>query len=79
MFGLPNSSGYNRIKETIMYVCICHAISEKDLKNLKINGKIGARELAALGLGESCGSCLQQAIDLLSDNRPQTAHKPKSK
>lgn len=50
-----------------MYICICHAITEKDIK--KAVGK-GASSIAQLSevtmLGTHCGCCTQHAHQVLN-------------
>lgn len=47
-----------------MYVCICHAITEENLKEaMKENSRVNKRDvLKRLGVGESCGICLIEAM-----------------
>ena len=47
-----------------MYVCICHAITEEKLKEaMKENSRVNKRDvLKRLGVGESCGICLIEAM-----------------
>lgn len=48
-----------------MYVCICHAITEEKLKEaMKETSTVNSRDvLKRLGVGESCGICLFEAIN----------------
>ena len=50
-----------------MYVCICNAITDKQIR------ESGARDLWALqhelGVGSQCGSCKESAAEILSELR----------
>lgn len=48
-----------------MYVCICKGITEEDLKHLSAQGN-KTEMLKKLGVGDSCGVCLIDAIDKLN-------------
>ena len=52
-----------------MYVCICHSITEKDIKKAS---KEGAKTISDLkfmtGCATSCGSCADFAIEMLEKN-----------
>lgn len=53
-----------------MYICVCHAISERQIQEAVAQG---ARELgdlsASLGVGTCCGQCAQTATDYLPGGR----------
>ncbi|MEO1036419.1 MAG: bacterioferritin-associated ferredoxin [Pseudomonadota bacterium] len=55
-----------------MYVCICHAITDSDIRNAAANGVRSVNELSArLGVATGCGSCADMAQTLLdSANTP---------
>ena len=46
-----------------MYVCICHQISEEKLQKVMETSKSPQEALKTLGLGHSCGTCLQGALE----------------
>ncbi len=48
-----------------MYVCICHAITEDKLKEaMKETSTMNSKDvLKRLGVGESCGICLIEAMN----------------
>jgi bacterioferritin-associated ferredoxin len=50
-----------------MYVCICHGVTERELRDAIADGahteeSVGVR----CGAGTSCGTCLERICDLLS-------------
>ena len=51
-----------------MYVCICHAVTDKDIRRA---AKSGIGDLAslkdALGVATGCGSCEATAMNVLAD------------
>jgi bacterioferritin-associated ferredoxin len=53
-----------------MYVCICSAVTDKEIRNAV---KAGANDLAALqtelGVAINCGSCADDAAQLIRENR----------
>jgi len=52
-----------------MYVCICKGITEDDLKSLGQSG-LPAREICKnLGVGDSCGICLVEALEGLAKSQ----------
>ncbi len=57
-----------------MYVCLCHGITESDLEQAAQRSKRTEDILASLGLGQSCGICLTEAIDKLGPAKTATHH-----
>lgn len=57
-----------------MYVCLCHAITEKELDSLI---KKGCKTLPdvqkACGLGGSCGTCLQTAREIMLKKKSESS------
>ena len=53
-----------------MYVCICNAITEKQVRQA---AEAGVQDLwglqAELGVGVACGSCKEMASDILRSHR----------
>ena len=51
-----------------MYVCICHGVTDREIRQAAADG---VREMHVLtmrtGAGSSCGSCLPLAAELLAD------------
>jgi bacterioferritin-associated ferredoxin len=55
-----------------MYICVCNAIRESELRRAAHQADGGAEEVyAALGARPQCGSCLEEAEDLLQEARQQ--------
>lgn len=46
-----------------MYICICNAITEKQLEEAKKTAKTFNEICRQLGLGSDCGSCIAEALD----------------
>jgi len=57
-----------------MYVCICNAITDKQIRKA---AESGVQDLWALqrelGVGSGCGSCKEMASDILRENRETKA------
>jgi len=53
-----------------MYVCICNAITDKQIRQA---AESGVRDLwglqAELGVATNCGSCKETAAEILRENR----------
>jgi bacterioferritin-associated ferredoxin len=50
-----------------MYVCICAAVSDGQIKQAVRDGACSLDELAVcLGVGAGCGSCREMAAEILS-------------
>ena len=53
-----------------MYVCICNAITEKQVRSAAMEGATDLMRLQqALGVGAGCGSCKDTASEILSEFR----------
>lgn len=50
-----------------MYLCVCHALNESDLRNLvKLYGCVNLDDLSChTSAGQSCGSCLAELEEAL--------------
>jgi bacterioferritin-associated ferredoxin len=49
-----------------MYVCICHSITDKDIKKSVSQGAETIQDLQAMtGCATGCGGCLEYAEELL--------------
>ena len=49
-----------------MYVCICHSVTEKDIKASIKNGAETIQDLQVMtGCATGCGSCLDYAEELI--------------
>lgn len=57
-----------------MYVCVCNAVTERDLKECFEDGADTLEKLACeTGLGMCCGRCKDLAADMLDDLHCQNA------
>ena len=63
------------IRNTIMYVCICRGITEKQLQEaVTTRSSNNTREiLKSLGIGSDCGTCVEDAVKTLIE---QSARSP---
>ena len=51
-----------------MYVCICNAVTDKQIRRAAARGVDNLYELRAhLGVASTCGSCADQAESILSE------------
>jgi bacterioferritin-associated ferredoxin len=54
-----------------MYVCICNAITDKQIRQAAESGVANLWELQKeLGVASNCGSCKEAAAQILQENRP---------
>lgn len=62
-----------------MYVCVCHAVTERDIRSAVAHGASSIENLQhRLGLATNCSACLEDAQDCLSkelDSRSRTKQK----
>ena len=53
-----------------MYVCICHGVTDQDVRNAAEAGCASVTELTMrTGLGSGCGTCSDVAGQILADAR----------
>ncbi|NIA27699.1 MAG: hypothetical protein GWP02_06550 [Desulfobulbaceae bacterium] len=53
-----------------MYVCICNAITDKQIRRAAGSGVTNLWELQKdLGVASNCGKCKETAIEILSENK----------
>ena len=53
-----------------MYVCICNGITDKQIRRAAEAGVRDIRQLqSTLGVATGCGSCKQQATEILGEHR----------
>jgi bacterioferritin-associated ferredoxin len=51
-----------------LYICICNAITERQVRECARSGVCSVDQLASeLGVGAGCGRCLECATDLLRE------------
>ena len=56
-----------------MYVCICNAITDSQIRKAAKNGAKDLWDLQAeLGVGGNCGSCKETAAEILRGQRAET-------
>lgn len=54
-----------------MYICLCNAITERDIRACAEEGACTLRDLeCGLGVGTSCGKCRPAAKEILDASRP---------
>ncbi len=55
-----------------MYVCLCHGVSDKKIKQLVINeGITDIKTIKKLtALGSQCGKCVKQAKQVINETAP---------
>ncbi|EAZ99643.1 MULTISPECIES: bacterioferritin-associated ferredoxin [unclassified Marinobacter] len=52
-----------------MYVCLCHGVTDRDIRAAADNGVTSMRQLGKeLGVGTQCGRCAQTAREILRDH-----------
>lgn len=57
-----------------MYVCICHGVTDQDIRQAADAGCASVTELTMrTGLGSGCGTCSEMAGELLSQARAARA------
>jgi len=60
-----------------MYVCICNAITDKQIRKAAKAGATDLRALQAkLGVATGCGTCVEAASEILSEYRDRPAPQP---
>ena len=51
-----------------MYVCVCHAVSDKQIKQAVENGCCSYREVRDChNVGTTCGRCVPEARELINE------------
>ncbi|KFN46428.1 hypothetical protein N787_10380 [Arenimonas metalli CF5-1] len=56
--------------DSAMYVCICHGVTDQDIRNAADAGCGSMAELTMrTGLGSGCGTCGEFAREILDDAR----------
>jgi len=60
-----------------MYICICNAITDKQIRKAAKAGAVDLRGLQAeLGVATGCGSCKEAASEILAEYRNRPAPQP---
>ena len=53
-----------------MYICLCNAITEREIRSCVEDGACSLRDLeSCLGVGAGCGKCKPAAREILNDTR----------
>ncbi|MDP4548106.1 MAG: bacterioferritin-associated ferredoxin [Marinobacter sp.] len=53
-----------------MYVCLCHGVTDRDIREAAENGASSVRQLGKeLGVGTQCGRCASMARSILKEAR----------
>ena len=61
-------------KRPAVYVCICHGVTDQDIRNAAEAGCASVTELTMrTGLGSGCGTCGELARELLDEARATRA------
>jgi bacterioferritin-associated ferredoxin len=57
-----------------MYICICNAITERQVRECASQGACSVEQLAlSLGVGAGCGRCRDCAAEILESLQPATS------
>ena len=60
-----------------MYICICNAITDTQIRTAAKAGAVDLRSLQAeLGVATGCGSCKEAASEILAECRNRPAPQP---
>ena len=60
-----------------MYVCICNAVTDKQIRRAAASGVTNLYELREhLGVASNCGSCVDQAQSILSEANQSSIAQP---
>ena len=60
-----------------MYICICNAITDKQIRKAAKAGAVDLYGLQAeLGVATGCGSCKEAASEILAEYRNRPAPRP---
>lgn len=55
-----------------MYICLCHAVSDKKIQLLLNRGKLSLDELRlACNAGDGCGSCVEDLLSMIHSYQQQ--------
>jgi len=62
-----------------MYVCVCKAVTDTQIKNAIDKGVCTRRQLfQCFGVGSDCGKCNKHVKELLDGSRPRHSIMPKA-
>lgn len=60
-----------------MYVCICKAITDKQLEDAKKSSQSLREVCQNLGLGSECGACIQEAVQMIQKTKSNSKKESK--
>jgi len=61
-----------------MYVCVCHAVTDRDIESAVAEGCCSLRQLREqLGVGKTCGRCTRCARDTMRESVPPRISPPR--
>jgi bacterioferritin-associated ferredoxin len=67
----------NIVGARLMYICICHGITDRDIAASARKGARSVRDLEqSLGVGTGCGRCRSAAAELLRECRSDAVSPP---
>ncbi|MCH8499213.1 MAG: bacterioferritin-associated ferredoxin [Marinobacter sp.] len=53
-----------------MYVCLCHGVTDRDIREAAANGCNSVRQLGKeMGVGRQCGRCASMAREILRESQ----------
>ncbi|AOY89061.1 (2Fe-2S)-binding protein [Marinobacter salinus] len=53
-----------------MYVCLCHGVTDREIREAAENGVTSMRQLGKeMGVGRQCGRCASMAREILKESR----------
>jgi bacterioferritin-associated ferredoxin len=57
-----------------MYVCVCHAVTDKTIAHAAAEGVTDFAQLVmCTGIATACGCCREEAVRCLTNSQPSTA------
>jgi bacterioferritin-associated ferredoxin len=60
-----------------MYVCVCHAVTDRDIEGAVADGCCSLRQLREqLGVGQTCGRCAKCARTTIKDSLQMRVPQP---
>jgi len=62
-----------------MIICVCKGITQNQLENMLDHGQSKKDILKRLMIGQDCGICVKDAIDIIEKDRIEKSKNPSSK
>lgn len=64
----------SKARNARMYICICHAVTDRDIRACIEDGATSMRDLRnCLGVGTQCGKCASHVRDLLKEQESSSS------